>query len=82
MYFLYIIVAALQTATVVLISTFVQCVAIAVYLQFTRTQETLDTDFCFCMQPWLLMIALVIGLTYPTIWLNRCVSLANFFLCV
>eukprot|EP00953_Heterococcus_sp_UTEX-ZZ885_P023292 12808-Heterococcus_DN1.PRE.1 len=53
------------------------CVAIAVYLQFTRTQETLDTDFCFCMQPWLLMIALVIGLTYPTIWLNRCVSLPS-----
>jgi hypothetical protein len=43
-------IAAQQTAAAVLAIVLVQCVAIAVYLQLTRTQEALETDYCYTMQ--------------------------------
>jgi hypothetical protein len=65
--------APLQTAAAVLVGAFVAGVAVGFYLQFTSSDKTLSTDYCYSMQPWSLLLAIVIALTYPTIWLNRCV---------
>jgi hypothetical protein len=59
-----------QVNAVVLAGVFCQCSCIALYLQFTRTAAVLEDDFCYGLQPWGLLLAIVVGLTFPTAWLN------------
>jgi hypothetical protein len=59
-----------QTAkTVTLSSIAVITVIVASYLQLSRSKQVLETDMCYMLQPWMVVVSAVVVCLPPSIWL-------------
>jgi hypothetical protein len=61
----------LQTSAKAVAQTVVQCIALALYLQFSRSSKTLGVDYCYCLQPWVILLPIVVVTTIPNIVVIR-----------
>jgi hypothetical protein len=61
----------LQTSAKAVVQTVVQRIALALYLQFSRSSKTLEVDYCYCLQPWVILLPIVVVTTIPNIVVIR-----------
>jgi hypothetical protein len=53
----------------ILCSILVVTVIVAAYLQLSRSKEVLETDMCYMLQPWIVVVSAVVSCLPPSIWL-------------